>query len=303
MTPLVSLDVLPAGAPARDAPAMVAACSGALAKGRCALSSDLPESARPQALALVLWQDDRSLEVTVRVGRGDGEWIARALTFSEQDSMTDRWTTVGLTVAALVDDTLPAREPTPPAALPGAAAEPRELDRRPVNEVAKANDRRRWLHAQVGLTSGPGWQGGKWQRGGWLSFGSFVPRTPLALHLSASYALSSGPTVEGTALSTHWMTGAVGLGVGGQWQRAHLSGSAALEVALRRVSTQRDARHATDWEVPVRLRLLAAFPAEGPIAVTAGGNLRIPPQPAPASETHARLDFAAELLAGLEVRL
>ena len=68
----MSLDVLPADVPAEYAPAMVAACSDALADGRCAMAQTLPESTQPEAVALVLWQGDAFLQVNVRVGRGGG---------------------------------------------------------------------------------------------------------------------------------------------------------------------------------------------------------------------------------------
>jgi hypothetical protein len=108
---LVSLDVLPANIPAEYAPAMVAACSQALSAGSCVLASSLQESQQPQAVALVLWHGDDFLQCTVRVGRGGGKWVVRSLTFADKDSIEERWTTVGLTVATLVGEASEAGEP------------------------------------------------------------------------------------------------------------------------------------------------------------------------------------------------
>src|SRR6185503_6492826 len=120
---------------------MVSACSDALSSGECAMAATLPESTQPEAVALVLWQGEGFLQVTVRVGRGGGQWLARALTFSERDSVSERWTTVGLTVATLVGETRaldtttpdPAFQPRPltPPFAPAADAAPLAAPRTP----------------------------------------------------------------------------------------------------------------------------------------------------------------------------
>ena len=235
MTPVVSLDVLPADVPAEYAPAMVSACSDALAEGRCAMAQTLPESTQPEAVALVLWQGEGFLQVTVRVGRGGGQWVARALSFSERDSISERWTTVGLTVATLVGETRergaqahsdqdetnaqpglpePARDPkasSPPPAKAEfpAAAQPSALAPR-------------W-QGRIGLLTGPGWDNGDWRAGGWLSVGFKLPGTPVVLHGFGSYALSRDPTLQGEQLSTRWLTLGAGAGVTGTWQALNVA--------------------------------------------------------------------------------
>jgi hypothetical protein len=312
----VSLDVLPADVPADYAPAMVSACSDALIEGGCAMASSLPESTQPEAVALVLWQGSDFLRVTVRVGRGRGQWVARALTFSERDSIPERWTTVGLTVATLVGETrqldgkagegrssegllqagdghgatptLPAREAAPKREMTPAAQPP----------VSQ------W-RGRLGVLTGPGWDSGRWQVGGWLSLGFRLPSTPVVLHAAGSYALSEGPNVEGSALSTRWATVGVGAGLTGTLAALDVAGSAELEVAFRRVDADFRGHRTGDQELPVRLRAMASFPARGVLAATSGVVLRLPPgNPNESSGLHLNGPaFSAEVIAGLEVRL
>src|SRR4051812_42837590 len=95
---------MPADAPAEYAPAMVTACSQGLPEGKCALARETSESTPAEAVALVLWQGNQFLQVTVRVGRRGTEWVTRNLSFTERDELRDRWTAVGLTVATLVGE-------------------------------------------------------------------------------------------------------------------------------------------------------------------------------------------------------
>lgn len=315
MTPVVSLDVLPADVPAQYAPAMVAACTEALAEeGSCALASTLPESTQPAAVALVLWQGEGFLQVTVRVGRGGGQWVARALTFSERDSISERWTTVGLTVATLVGETRALEKPessaapaapalAPTAALPTQPAKVTVADQ-PAPGSPPAKPPPSWL-AGVGVLVGPGWDGGGLQGGGWLAMTYRVPRLPFQVHAAASYAQSSGPRVLGHELKTHWMTAAFGAGVFGTWRALSLVGSAALELGYRRMDVDYNGRSASDQEVPLRLRTQLSFPADGTLAATLGSVVRIPPQnPNRSSGLSVQsAAIAVEGIVGLEVRL
>ena len=319
MTPVVSLDVLPADVPAEYAPAMVSACSDALAEGRCAMAQSLPESTQPEAVALVLWQGEGFLQVTVRVGRGGGQWVARALSFSERDSISERWTTVGLTVATLVGETREreARAVTgqdetsaQPASVPGKTTAGDQLAKANVPPAATPPATRpaapspRW-QGRVGALAGPGWDNGDWRAGGWLSLGFKLPSTPVVLHGFGSYAWSRGPAIQTTELSTRWMTLGVGAGVTGTWRALNLAGSAAVEVAYRRIAVDVRDQTATDRELPVNLRALASVPADGTWAATGGAVVRLPPgNPNESSGLRVRgPTVALEVLAGLEVRL
>jgi hypothetical protein len=278
---------------------MVAACTEALPKGRCALTADLPESAHPQAVALVIWQGESFLEVTVRVGQGDGKWVSRHLAFAESDSLSERFTTVGLTAATLVGDSLP--QPAPVAPTPP-GPEARRDQPAPVAQ-AEPRSRERPFRGQLGALTGPGWSGADWQRGGWLSVALKWPRTPLLLHAFGSYGVSEGPRVAEQELHTGWTTGGLGAGVEMKPPALPIAVSAAVEVGVRRVRAELGGRDAVDWELPVRVRGMLAFPAEGRVALTTGAVLRVPPGSPNTSETHARAGFSSELLLGLEVRL
>jgi hypothetical protein len=311
----VSLDVLPADVPAEYAPAMIAACSGALAEGSCVVAASLPESTQPEAVALVLWQGKGFLQVTVRVGRGGGQWVARGLTFSERDSISERWTTVGLTVATLVGETraLDAKAQPPvtsqvsSTAPSGSAATtvPDQHSRPPTERPKVAPEASRAWQGSIGLLTGPGWDAGSWQYGSWLSLGFRIPSTPVLLHAVGSYALGRGPNVQSRDLTTRFATLGLGAGVFGTLRALDLGGSASVEVAYRRADVDWSGRTASDQDVPVRLRALASFPASGSVAATVGAVVRLPP--GNSNETSGLQvrspAFSAEIVAGLEVRL
>jgi hypothetical protein len=321
---VVSLDVLPADVPAEYAPAMVAACSDALSTGRCAMATTLPESMQPDAVALVIWQDSGFLSVTVRVGRGGAQWTARSLSFSERDSISERWTTVGLTVATLVGETraldVDTRDPLgaaaaakpPPTPTPTQEPAPRMVPRPVVVAAPVAPPKvtpvsapdHRW-ETGAGFLAGPAWDNGGWQRGAWLSLG-FRPRgTPFLLQGMASYALSDGPRVAAGELSTRYATFGLGAGVVGAWDALDVAGAALLEVALRRVDAEWRGRAASDHDFPVRVRTLASFPAHGSVAAVAGVALRLPPANSKENEGLMVRDapISAEAVLGLRVRL
>ena len=310
MSPVVSLDVLPADVPAEYAPAMVAACSDALTSGRCAMAQTLPESTQPEAVALVLWQGKAFLQVTVRVGRGGGQWVARALSFSEKDSLSERWTTVGLTVATLVGETRGldvAMQSGPASATPAiaASAHGKQADVAPP-PAGRPNPLppERW-QGRFGAVTGPGWDLGDWRMGAWLSLGFRIAGTPLVLNALGSYALSHGPTIQRAELSTRWATVGIGVGLTGTWPTLDLAGSAAVEVMYRRADVGYRGQATSAQEVPVNLRALVSYPARGSLAATGGFALRLPP--GSANETSGALvrspGISAEVVAGLEVRL
>lgn len=155
------------------------------------------------------------------------------------------------------------------------------------------------------MLTGPGWDNGEWRAGGWLSIGFKLPGTPLVVHGFGSYAWSHGPTVRSAELSSRWMTVGAGAGVTGTWQALNVAGTTAIEVAYRRVGADVRGQTVTDEEVPVSLRALASFPADGQLAATGGAVVRLPPgNPNESSGLRVRGPAVAlEVVAGLEVRL
>jgi hypothetical protein len=282
------------------------------------LASTLPESTRPEAVALVLWQGDGYLQVTVRVGRGGGQWVARALTFSERDSISERWTTVGLTVATLVGESrvLDPDQPSQPSSSPTATSSPQPAvtaspakspapSKAPAQQAAYAREQSaQWL-ASTGLLLGTGWKGGGLQRGGWLAVTYRAPRWPLQAHAFGSYALSDGPTLQGHEVGARWVSGGVGAGVFGTFRPLSVTGSAELQLSYRHVDVDFNGGSASDQELPVRLRLAASVPAGGAVAGTVGFAVSSPAKTANENSALALRGAAVpwEVVAGLEVRL
>lgn len=311
VSPVVSLDVLPADVPAEYAPAMVSACSGALTSGSCALAGSLPESAKPEAVALVLWQGGNFLQVTVRVSRGGGQWTARALVFSERDSIAERWTTVGLTVATLVGEMSPVNEPGPaddgPVVSGSSAPRPTSADASPVSTAPSPRPTepiRPW-RAALGALAGQGWVGGRAQLGGFVSIGFRPGAWPLLAQALGSYSSASESTTSGRSLKTNWISLGLGVGTTGTLTLLDLVGTALVEVAYRRVRVSYAGAEAWDHEFPVRLRGSIAFPAHGRFAATAGAAVRLSPWDAGADQAQVLRapTPSLEALAGLEVRL
>ncbi|MEP7052044.1 MAG: hypothetical protein ABJB12_16885 [Pseudomonadota bacterium] len=316
ISPVVTIDVVPADAPAEYAPAMVTACSQGLPEGKCALARETSESTQATAVALVLWQGNQFLQVTVRVGRHGTEWVTRNLSFTEHDALLDRWTAVGLTVATLVGEgksvadappTQPAPTPTPtPAPAPHGAKPDHPSTAVAVSVVApKATPSPLALTAALGGLVGPGWRDANWQRGLWLSAIVGQRSKPWIVEGFASYAQSTGPQVaNGGALESRWLSAGVGLGATGAVRALNLRFSAALELLFRHVSANLGSARGADNELPVRLRLLGAWPARGPLGAVLGAALRIPFTSANDGTAQAREPLlSGELQAGLELRL
>jgi len=303
LSPVVTIDVMPADVPAEYAPAMVDACTQALPEGSCALASATPESTQPEAVALVLWQGDRLLQVTVRVGRHGTQWVARHLEFSERDTLADRFTTVGLTVATLVGEgkaaengnAAPPVEPAPALPLVPPPAAPRA---EPVPRFELSFD----LAAMLGTA----FQGGATQAGAWGAGRLQFKGSPFVAQASAAYAVSDGPELAGYgSLHSRWLSAGLGLGASGVIRPVDLRATALVELLLRRVSSSLQGAQASDTELPVQLRVLAAWPARGPLALMLGSALRIPLGGSETNDVgHVRQPlFGADVLAGLEVRL
>jgi len=222
---------------------MIDACTHAVQRGGCVLASATPENARPESVAVVVWQAEL-LHVSVRVSRGDGAWVSRQIAFSAADEIGDRWTAVGLTVATLLDETQPASAPKQDAA-------PSPLLVPPPTEVPA----RTRLALDLGALTGTAWQGGEWQRGLWATVSATLPRTPLFALAGFSYAWSDGPNLASAgALSSDWLGVSLGAGIEGTIG-ARVRLFAAPEIALQLVSAKLPAIGGTLHDREWRLRL------------------------------------------------
>jgi hypothetical protein len=294
--PVVVVDVVPADVPAEQAQVLVDACTGAVPNGACALAGSLPESARPDAVALVLWQSTDFLLATVRVGRRNGEWVTRQLAFSSADPPHDRWVAAGLTVATLLDETQPvarASAPAPAPALP--LASPSPVVPRPARAI------RYGLGA--GLLLGNGWDHGSPQWGASLSL-SLRPTEGHWLALaSASYAVSDGPRLSRAGeVHSRWL--GLELGVGLQARLAQFRLFALPELAYQAVKADTEVGATlNDHALQLKLRVGSIWEASTHWGFSLAADTRILPFEGPASDTdHVRRSgFVSELVAGVEL--
>ena len=322
LSPVVTIDVMPADAPAEYAPAMVAACSQALPAGSCALAKATPESETPEAVALVLWQGTQFLQVSVRVARHGGQWTTRNLTFTIRDRPLDRWTTVGLTVATLVGEgqavapdpvSPPPSDPAQPIALPQPDQSPPQPPQRPARAAPKTGSTRpaagseSALRVEISLGGllGSAWQEGGLARGLWAGGLLGFAGNPFIAEGFASYALSDGPRFEQLGeLHSKWSSVALGGGLTSTLAPVDLRVACLLEAMFRHVDAELAGAHASDNELPIRLRALAAWPSRSRVAALVGGALRLPFAGSRSSDGPAlrQASLTTELQAGLELR-
>jgi hypothetical protein len=315
--PVVIIDVVPADVPAEHALRMVEACSEALPSGDCGLSANSPESTRPESVALVVWQSGEFLQVNVRVGRRDREWVTRQLSFSQDDSVPDRFTAVGLTVATLVDEIQPPKSGSEDdKSAPTKSAVPSTDAQTPIKQKsspAASEPRPRWEFAvALGGLLAPGWTDGGVQKGAWLSAQVNWPGTIWFGSAYASYAVSDGPEVpvggSQSEWQTNWFTGAVGVGARGVLRPVDLRLQIAAELGFRRVQGELGKQgETTDQQLRARLHGALVWPARGRFGVLAGGILGIPPVNSESDDAGETLkvqgpSFEGEILGGLEVR-
>jgi len=312
---------MPADAPAEYAPAMVAACSQALPAGSCALAKATPESETPEAVALVLWQGTQFLQVSVRVARHGGQWTTRNLTFTTRDRPLDRWTTVGLTVATLVGEGQavalepdpPPSDAIPPIAPPQSNEPPPPTPKPPARPASKpsrkapprASESRLRVDVSLGGLLGSAWQDGGLARGLWAGGLLGFTGNPFVAEGFASYALSDGPRFAQLGeLRSKWSSVALGAGLASTIAPVDLRVACLLEAMFRHVDAELAGAHASDNELPVRVRGIAAWPSRSRVAALVGGALRLPFGSTRSSDGVAtrQASLTTELQAGVELR-
>ncbi|HYO96006.1 MAG TPA: hypothetical protein VER33_15915 [Polyangiaceae bacterium] len=309
MFPVVVIDVLPPSELHEHAAQMVEACSRALPSGDCALSTAVPESTRPASVAMVLWQGSDFLQASVRVSQRDRQWTTRNLTFAEDDPLQDRWTTVGLTVATLVDELSPPApqervEPDQTAVKPPPAAVAAQPT--PVAEPPPRARRELELALGLGLVVGPAWQGGEWQRGALSTVAAGLSGVPFVVLVTFSYSVSNGPDfAEGGPVRTRWYSGSVGLGVRAPVRVLDSELLGALELSGRRANAELGNTTGADDELRARARGQWTWPDRGRFGALLGGTASIPAAGEVSSERQAvrSSSFVAEVFGGLELRL
>lgn len=123
---MVAVEVAPSPSPgAQDLAALLRACSQALPAGTCETRARLVnrDDVEHAAIALVSWEESGAVLVTVRLKDGERD-LTRELTFAPADRTRERWRSVGLAIATIVDELRVQREEAPPPAPVEAAASP-----------------------------------------------------------------------------------------------------------------------------------------------------------------------------------
>jgi hypothetical protein len=153
--------------------------------------------ASARALAVVRFDGAEHQRITIDVaviGSPEQALRSRVLAFRDEDPVSERFRTAGLTVASLAagdSEVAIAEAAPPPAAPPPAGSNP-------------------WV-AGAGALVGTGIEGGPARAGGWAVVGADDPTSPLFARLSGSYAQTPYDLPGG--LSVRWITVAAGGGL------------------------------------------------------------------------------------------
>jgi hypothetical protein len=193
-------------APPESAPelkqALLDACTRA-AQGATCVEAVTDQEEVPGVIAIVSWRDGGHVRLEVALRR-EKEWVAREITFDEQDVPAERWRAVGLVIGTL--GSVIARGETPPseteaAPPPAAPSEPKPAPKVPDRQIsphppprpaplARDEPRRGWIDASFIFGSGldPAGQ----RLGADLGGSARLVRAPVYAFAKASYSEGSG---------------------------------------------------------------------------------------------------------------
>lgn len=191
---------------------LITACTQGLRQGACVLATETTAERSSAIVAEVEWEDESFRVAVVRLGRPHGgkhEWTSGKVAFDDGDSLLDRWTTAGFTIATLAGDVTSVAEPHPaPRATEPAPAPVRPLVRPPADErrVEARPPPKSSLRTAAGLGVGQAMQGQSPRLGPWATVGYAPFELPLSLRLRGSVSWARGPDTE-----VRWSTAALGL--------------------------------------------------------------------------------------------
>src|SRR5690349_2625762 len=123
MALIVVVDVAPSASAPRETAALLDSCTRALPSGDCRSAEDVGVD-QANAEASVVWSDEWHARIQVRLHGTGLERFERELTFSRGDARLERFRSVGLAIATIVDQSESQRQDSsvPPAR--NAEAEP-----------------------------------------------------------------------------------------------------------------------------------------------------------------------------------
>jgi hypothetical protein len=209
---VVIVQVLPFPPPDEYGERLITACTQGLRQGACVLANEATVDKGSTVVAEIRWEDESFRVAVIRLGRpqaGEHEWTSGKVVFDDEDSLLDRWTTAGFTVATLAGDLAgPAeRGARPPPTEPAAIVEP--ASPRPDAEHADAPSqakRRASVRMAAGASAGQAMHDQALRRGLWASIAYLPWDLPLGLRLRGATTWAAGSGTE-----VRWSTVTAGL--------------------------------------------------------------------------------------------
>jgi hypothetical protein len=281
--PSVDIDVAASPTAGRELAALLAVCNQTLPAGRCALKK--PDGEPAAAEASVTWDESGNALISVHL-QGNEQDLVRNLVFDRADPKLQRWRSVGLTIATMVDElrireearraSPPPDEPERPAPLTTSPATPPPLPTRevtkpmpvvPPRSVPASPDHRpkSVTSLEAGVKGGVGTRGGVWRGGPYARAARNMGALPFLGFVSLEYQLA---TVEQPTLA--WLH--LELGGGGYWELANVRLEASLGLQWVRVSASaRSPRSsaidgAAAWLPGAEVALRGLWPARSAVA-------------------------------------
>ncbi|HEY4156591.1 MAG TPA: hypothetical protein VGM29_00785 [Polyangiaceae bacterium] len=266
--PIVLVELPAADAADDNAPALIAACSSGLRRGKCA-TEEAPNGERASAVAIVEWLDAAHLHARIDVGRRAEQrasWQMRELSFHEQDEMSERWRSVGLAIAGVVGEATLLEPPKPPPP-PAPPMPPKARLRVAAPSISRS------FRVALGPALETGVSARKPALGGCFDVG-FRPSRDLPLELDAT-AAQAWSVARSSTIDTRFAT--LGVGLGGIFRPLpSFELRAAVFAALDSVTASatnpntNEAASGSRWLPAGLVRLQANWPAQSPVSGVLG---------------------------------
>jgi hypothetical protein len=271
--PVVIVELAAEAAASPNAGALIDACTVALRHGACTLP---PEQANrtADAVAVVTFRssDPTEVSVEVRSGRGNAS-TSRDIVFRREDSESEKWRSIGFTIASLAGalGVQEAPHPPPPESKPAPPPAPEEKPApRPVAPARLPPFR---IGARFEL--GPGLDNGPVRFGGALQAGYDLPGRVLGVWGLAGHAVRSSAVGN---VDMTWSRFGIGLSAAAPLPLG-VEGRAALGIVLERIAASetdpvtRAEESRSRWLSGAELDASVRFPAATPVGGVLGGYL------------------------------
>jgi hypothetical protein len=198
---------------------LIRACSEAVPENGCELAADTP--ANGDIIAIVEWDENHRLaRIRVATAEDVSHALERRLEFQESDRESERWRSVGLTIATMVDSLVEPEQPTssetevkadqtPPTASIAKAEGPHDVQTTPLRLVPTnvASPQRTILWVDATGVTGPGLDDGFWRWGAQARL-SYSPFDSVLVLGTIGYALRQ----RVQDVSVTWTTAGFGIG-------------------------------------------------------------------------------------------